>query len=732
MRLPDIPTVPVADIEIPPELSRLADLAYNLWWTWTPRARRLFATIDPIRWRRYHNPVELLINVEPRRWGPLLLDPTFTREYNAVIDELDRYLAGVDRSWFRQAHAGYGGGPVAYFSTEYGWHESLGIYSGGLGVLSGDHCKAASDAGLPFVGIGLVYERGYFRQTIDADGNQQHDYPNFDVRRLPVRPVAGPGDRELRVAVPLGDRTIQARVWKAIVGRVPVLLLDTDVRDNDPADRPITSFLYVRGREMRLCQEIVLGIGGARALRALGITPSVWHVNEGHSALLAFDRVEERVRADGVSLGEALRRTAGNAVFTTHTPVPAGNEVFDTGLARGYLEPMAIRIGVPVEQLLAMGRAAGERDDGTFNLTALAIRTTSQANGVSELHGRVASSLWRHLWSDGRPDPIGHVTNGVHVPTWIGREVAALLRAHVSPDVDERLLDLPFAEAVARIPDAELWAAHCAQKRRLVTFARERVLEQFARHGRAPRELGEVSRLLDPEVLTIGFGRRFATYKRADLLFRDTERLRGLLRDPHRPVQVIYAGKAHPADRPGQELIRRIFQASLSAETFGRVVFLEDYDMRIARYLVQGVDVWLNNPRRPEEASGTSGMKAAVNGALNVSVLDGWWCEGYDPAHGWAIGEAVDHGGSEARDRSDAQSLLDLLAREVVPTFYRRDPGSGLPRDWIGRMKRAIGQLTPRFSAARMLREYTTAVYLPASERQGWGTGLDEVRLWSS
>ncbi|HEX5043441.1 MAG TPA: alpha-glucan family phosphorylase [Candidatus Polarisedimenticolaceae bacterium] len=730
MRMPEVRTLPIAEMEIPPDLARLRDLAYNLWWTWTPRARQLFEAIDPVRWHHYHSPVELLINVEPRRWEPLLKDASFLAEYRAVIDALDRYLAGSAAAWFPRTYPDFQGGPIAYFSTEYGWHEALGIYSGGLGVLSGDHCKSASDLGLPFVGVGLLYARGYFQQTIDADGQQQHAYPRYDLGRLPVQPVAGPGGREVKIELELAGRTVRLRLWKATVGRVPVILLDSDVRENDPADRFITSFLYVRGREMRLCQELVLGMGGVVALRTLGFQPSVWHMNEGHSAFLSLQRIRERVRRDGISFAEARRRISGNAVFTTHTPVPAGNEMFDAALVRRYMAPLATEVGATLDEVLDLGRA-GEGAD-LFNLTALAIRTSGQANGVSVLHGEVASRMWRGLYPpEAGAQPIGAVTNGVHTLTWIGPEILDLLRRRLGDDFQEHMLDVPFAEAVAAIPDEEVWAAHLAQKRRLVTFARERVLEQFARHGRSPDELRAVQGLLDPEILTLGFARRFATYKRADLLFRDPARLHEILSDPQRPVQVLFAGKAHPADRPGQELIRRIFESSLSPQFRGRILFLENYDLRIARFLVQGVDVWLNNPRRPEEASGTSGMKAAVNGALNFSVLDGWWQEGFDATHGWAIGRPVDYSDTAEQDREDTASLLATLSGEIVPAYYRRD-AAGLPRDWVARMKAAVGLLGPRFSTHRMVREYTSLLYVPASARQGWGTDLDEVRLWSA
>ncbi len=733
-RMPEIRTVPVADIELPMELSRLYDIVYNLWWTWSARAHLLFSAIDPVRWLRYRNPVELLINVEPHRWEPLLLDDNFMSLYESVVDSFDDYLAGAERSWFRTTFPDYKGGPFAYFSTEYGWHESLGVYSGGLGILSGDHCKSASDLGLPFVGIGLLYRRGYFLQTVDADGEQQHFYPDYDVRRLPVLPVVGPGGKEVRVSVDLLERKVHLRLWKAVIGRVPVLLLDSDVRENVPADRQITSILYVRGREMRLCQEILLGIGGVHALRALGIEPAVWHLNEGHSAFASLERIRERVMTDKQGFEDALRRVSENAVFTTHTPVPAGNEVFEASLVKEYFQDCAKRCGVPVDKLLRLGRADTERDDGQFNLTALAVRTTRLTNGVSELHGRVADKMWRHILppNEDAPDEqrVTHITNGVHVPTWIGPEMGDLLRRRLGRGYLSRLLDPGFAEAVVAIPDAEIWEAHQAQKKRLIAFARERLIGQFARHGRSPKELRQIESLMDPAVLTLGFARRFATYKRADLIFQDASRLRSILTDARRPVQMLFAGTAHPADRPGQDLIRRIFEASLTPALEGRIVFLENYDMRVARTLVQGVDVWLSTPSRPHEASGTSGMKAAVNGGLNFSVLDGWWCEGYDRSHGWVIGRGQDNPNPADQNREDAESFYKVLSGEIVPAFYRRDPASGLPVEWISRMKRAVARLTPRFSTERMLRDYTRKAYLPAALGEEPGAVIQESQFW--
>jgi starch phosphorylase len=700
----NIPTLQVADIVLPPEVERLRDLAYDLWWSWTPAATRLFTWIDPDHWRRYHNPVQLLINVEPHHWERLLADPEFRRAYDAVVDALDAYRAR--KRWFEQAGHSLSG-PIAYFSMEFGINESLGVYSGGLGILAGDHCKAASDLGVPLVGVGLLYRSGYFRQTVDFDGFQQHIYPDYDFARLPVLPVESPGGGVLTVPVDLPGRVVQAAVWKAQVGRVPVLMLDTDIPLNDPADRPITGILYVRGREMRLCQEIVLGIGGVRALRALSIWPSVYHMNEGHVAFLGLERARERVsRGDGLS--EALKDLALNAVFTTHTPVPAGNETFDRDLVARYLEPWTQEVGSDVETGLSLGM-----EGGSFNLTVLAIRTSSSVNGVSRLHGEVSSAMWRHLWPDRPEHPVTHVTNGVHTPTWIGPEMRALFGRHLGADWEDHLLEPEYWDRVHAIPDEEVWASHRSQKERLIRFVRERVRIQSARHGRAPDELRAIEGLLDPRALTIGFARRFATYKRAVLVLSDLDRVRAILSDAARPVQFVFAGKAHPADRAGQEFIRQLV-ALTQGEFRGRIVFLEDYDMEVGRMLVQGCDVWLNTPRRPQEASGTSGQKSPIGGGINCSVLDGWWVEGYRGDNGWAIGDGSAVG--EESDRGDAASLYSILEQEMVPLFF--DKGEdGLRHRWIAMMKASIASVVPQFSAHRMVRDYVEQIYIPASRR---------------
>ncbi len=608
---------------------------------------------------------------------------------------------------------------------EYGLHQSLALYSGGLGVLSGDHCKAASDLGVPFVAIGLLYRRGYFMQTIDADGRQQHYYPEYDFTRLPLRPVATLTGREVLVSVPLPGREVKARLWLAQVGRVPLVLLDTDLSENDPADRPITDQLYVRGREMRIVQEIVLGVGGAKALQALGITPAAWHLNEGHSVFLQLERWRRAGAQKGGSLSadDALAILKRDSIFTTHTPVPAGNEQFDPALVRKYFSAWADEVQLPLEELVELGKAAD--DDTAFNLTALAIRSSSWVNGVSELNAEVAGKMWSELLPRGKGGEaaVHAVTNGVHAGTWIGPEVQKMLGQHLGADWEDLLLQPERWSQIHQIPDKEFWAVHNAQKNRLGRFLRARLRDQRARHGASPDELRAIGGVFDPRALTIGFARRFATYKRASLIFTNIHRLQALLSNEERPVQMIFAGKAHPADRPGQDLIQHIFELSKSEAFGGRVIILENYDMRMGRMLVQGVDVWLNTPRRPLEASGTSGQKVAMNGSLNFSISDGWWPEGWNGENGWVIGEAKDYHDEKKQDQEDVESLYDTLENEIVPLFYELGD-DGLPNRWIHYMKTAMATLTPQFSASRMVADYARRAYVPAAsgefaERRG-------------
>lgn len=713
-----VKVVPVADIRVPPEVSRLRDIAYNIWWSWSPRARRFFASIDAELWATYRNPVQLLINIEPHKWERLLGDSgAFMSDYRRVVRDFDQYM-DAEKTTFNELYPDYTGGPVAYFSTEFGLHESLGIYCGGLGVLSGDHAKGASDFGLPFIGVGILYRSGYFRQSIDADGRQHHIFQDFDFYRLPLRPLQGRSGHNLVVSVDLPGRTVRAQVWKLKVGRVDLYLLDTDLQENDPADRPITSQLYVRGREMRLCQELVLGLGGAQVIKELGVEPAVWHMNEGHSAFLGIERLRQYIR-EGVSWDDALKTIKADTVFTTHTPVPAGNEAFDCALVEKYMTAYAKDMGVDMKRLIDMGMSYPEGSSQPFNLTALAIRMSSSVNGVSKLHGEVSSQMWHHLFpnQEAHELPVKHVTNGVHVATWLGHDIRTLIEEEIGADWNEHLTDTEFWARVRDLPNAELWAAHNHQKNRLIKLVRSRLVQQFARHGKSPDEMRAVGKLLDPNALTIGFARRFATYKRATLIFKDYNRLRDILTNTDRPVQIIFSGKAHPADVPGQELVREIVNIAFHSDLAGRIIFLEDYEIRVARHLVQGVDVWLNTPRRPREASGTSGMKAAMNGAPNLSIADGWWPEAYNGKNGWLISDGREFDNEEMQDYEDSTSFYELMEKQLVPAYYG-DREKGVPVNWLKIMKESMATIIPAFSAARMLEDYARDFYMPVATRK--------------
>ena len=706
-----IPTLHPRDLRLPPQLAGLERLAFNLYWSWHPELRTLFSRIDRATYQRHRNPVPVLQT--PRDWSALLDDPDFMTQYKTTLRTFDAYMANGSDHWFERHHGQDLAGPIAYFCAEFGLHESLGIYSGGLGVLAGDHCKTASDMALPFVAVGLLYRHGYFRQTIDADGHQEHAYPDYDPSRLPILRVTDRDGEPLTVPVELPGRTVHVAVWTVQVGRVPLLLLDTDTPLNEDNDRPITHILYVRGREMRLHQELVLGVGGVRALRALGIQPSAWHLNEGHSAFMLVEQARELV-AQGLDVDEAVTRVRSGAVFTIHTPVSAGNERFDAELVRRVADPLIAGTPLSMDRLLEIGRGA-DGDPGQFDMTAFSLRMTMGANAVSQLHAETANLTWTTIPGH----PILGITNGVHAPSWVGGPMAGLFE-NLGGDLDRLDDEAPedrFWERLDRISDEKLWEHHLEQKDALAYFARGRLRNQLARHGESPHELSLLTDVLDPSILTIGFARRFATYKRAALLLSDEERLARLLWDPDRPVQIVFAGKAHPADRPGQRMIQDIFGRSRAARLKGRVFILEDYDMREGRYLVQGVDVWLNNPRRPLEASGTSGMKAAMNGVVNCSVLDGWWDEGWNGTNGgngWAIGGRETNPDEGAQDWADAQDLYRILEQEIVPRWYERD-AHDLPRRWLATMREAIATSMWRFSTTRMLEEYVEQLYLPAA-----------------
>jgi starch phosphorylase len=706
-----IPAHPLQSPPLPARLEGLRRLAYNLYWSWHPRVISLFKRIDAHTWQHARNPVPVLQSKTD--WSEVLDNPEFLAEYETVVADFDKYMEDTSGHWYGRTHHANGlKGPIAYFCAEYGLHEHLQIYSGGLGVLAGDHLKTASDMGLPFVAVGLLYRQGYFRQTIDAEGMQEHAYPALEPHAAPLLRVEDPKTgRPLDIHVDLPGRRVQVAVWVARVGRVPLILLDTDTPENAWADRPITAQLYVRGREMRLHQELVLGVGGCRALRALGIEPSVWHLNEGHSAFMLVERLRDLTKA-GMPFGGALDRVRQSAVFTIHTPVSAGNEKFEANLVRRLTKPIVEGTGIEIERVLELGR--GEHaDPNVFDMTAFSLRMSTASNAVSQLHARTANSTWKHIMN-GRE--ILGVTNGVHMGTWLGQSLRWLCE-----DMGISLEDLSkeeksgkLAEHIKAIDDRKLWDGHQRQKLELFFFLRGRLRKMLSRHGEGPDTLGELEKFFDQGTLTLGFARRFATYKRAHLLFHDEDRLARILWNKERPMQIVFAGKAHPADRPGQKVIQDLFQKSRSERFRGRVFVIEDYDLRVGRFLVDGVDVWLNNPRRPLEASGTSGMKAAANGVPNLSILDGWWDEGYDGHNGWAIGNRDQNPDEAAQDRADAASLYDVLENEVIPAYYNRDT-RGIPTKWVEMMRAAMASSMWRFSTHRMLEEYFDRMYLLAA-----------------
>jgi starch phosphorylase len=699
--------------KMPEKINRLPELAYNLWWSWNPNARALFKRLDLTLWRStQHNPVQMLQEISPDRLQEASNDSAFCRHYNKVMMELDRELEN-GHLWFPETYPELSGKKIAYFSAEFGLHNSLPIYSGGLGILSGDHAKEASDLGLPLVGIGFMYPQGYFRQRIPSHGWQEAIYEQLDMNQAPIQLVRNENGEELKVSVELGDRSVYARIWDVRVGRVHLYLMDTDVEENDPWDRELSARLYSGDGEVRIRQEIMLGIGGVRTLRALGIHPEVWHMNEGHSAFLVLELIREKV-ATGMPFDQALAQVREQTIFTTHTPVPAGHDAFPFHMVEQYFSTFWEELGISRDDFLSLGRH--EESWGTaFNMTVLALRTSGQVNGVSKLHGEVSREMWQSVWPD-RPVnevPITHITNGVHLPTWLPSETHALFNKYLGPDWVTRQDDPGIWERLFDIPDSELWDLHVELKQKLMGFFRERVRRRWVKGSDDPTQVLTSGTLLDPNALTIGFARRFATYKRANLIFKDLDRLRHILLDRHRPVQLVFAGKAHPADDPGKMLIQSIYSHAKHNELGGRVAFIEDYDMHMARYMVQGVDLWLNNPRRPREASGTSGMKAAVNGIPNLSVLDGWWVEGYNGANGWAIGDGLVHEDREAQDWSDANDIYDLLEQEIVPLYYDRDRDN-IPRGWVEIMRESIRSCAPLFSTRRMVKGYTEYLYLTA------------------
>jgi glycogen phosphorylase len=701
---------------IAPAQERLWSLARNLWWSWDSDSTSLFRDLDPVRWRQLnHNPVSLLMELPlkeiERRARELVLHSRINYAYRRQREYLE-----ADRTWGAR-HAGVlRPHPVAYFSAEFGIHESVPEYSGGLGVLAGDHIKSASDLGIPLVGVGLFYGQGYFRQWLDSSGWQQEEYLQTEVNHMPMELAIGEGGEPVTVQIETRSGAIRAKVWRMKVGRCDLLLLDSNVDGNEPEDREVTSRLYGGDGRTRIRQELLLGVGGFRALKAMGITPGLLHLNEGHSGFAVLEAIRIRMLEEGLNFDQASARVYREVVFTTHTPVPAGHDRFSADLIEEHIGPLRESLGLSLGRLMELGREHPENQDEQFCMTVLGLKLSRRANAVSALHGEVSRAMWTGLFPGKSEEqvPIGHITNGVHVPTWLAPQMFRLYDRHLGAGWQDHSSEARIWEGIENVDDGELWETHLNLKSRMLEFVRRRAVKQAERRGESPATLQKLAGVLSPDALTIGFARRFATYKRANLILADIQRLASMVNDPKRPVQFVFAGKAHPRDDPGKGVLQQIAQLMRDSQFGDKFVFIEDYDINVGRHFVQGVDVWLNNPRRPLEASGTSGQKVVLNGGLNLSVLDGWWAEAYDGLNGFAIGTGRTHSSMEVHDTRDGEDLYKTLNEEVIPLYYQRDR-DGLPRGWIKRMKRTIRTLGWRFSADRMVMDYTLKCYVPAA-----------------
>ncbi|MBL8221120.1 MAG: alpha-glucan family phosphorylase [Bryobacterales bacterium] len=699
---------------IAPVQERLWSLARNLRWSWDPETTSLFRDLDPVRWNELnHNPIALLSEMPlaaiEKRASELVLHSRVNFAYRRQREYME-----ADRTW-GATHAGVlRPRPVGYFSAEFGLHESFPIYSGGLGVLAGDHIKSASDLDIPLVGVGLFYGQGYFRQSLDGGGWQREEYLHTNIHETPMEPAIGADGLPVTVQLHTRGGTLRAKVWRIKVGRCDLLLLDSNVEGNAPEDRELTSRLYGGDGRVRIRQELLLGVGGFRALQAMGITPGVLHLNEGHSGFAVLEAIRCRMHEEGIGFDQAAPKVSREVIFTTHTPVPAGHDRFHRDLVEEHLGPLREELGLSHERLMSLGREHPHHHDEEFCMTVLGLKLSRRANAVSALHGEVSRAMWTGLYPGRREDavPIGHITNGVHVPTWLAPQMVRLYDRHLGTEWQAHSGQARIWEGIESVDDAELWETHLSLKSRLIEFVRQRAMEQARKRGEASDK--RLAKVLSPDALTIGFARRFATYKRANLVLNDLEQFAQMVNDPKRPVQFVFSGKAHPRDEPGKRVLQQIAQLMRDSRFADKIVFIEDYDINVGRHLVQGVDVWLNNPRRPLEASGTSGQKVVLNGGLNLSVLDGWWAEAYDGLNGFAIGKGRTHSNLDVHDRKDGDDLFRALLEEVIPLYYQRDR-DGLPRGWIKRMKRTIRTLGWRFNADRMVMDYTMKCYVPAA-----------------
>ena len=722
--------------KLPERLKPLEEMARNLWFCWNLEVIDLFRSVDPGLWEETgHNPLAMVSSLGNDRIKELLEDDGFLLEMDRITAEFRRYMGERKTYCFGlEAPIDF---TIAYFSAEYGLTDCLPIYSGGLGILSGDHIKSASDLCIPMVGVGLLYQKGYFRQYLNEDGWQQETYPENDFHVLPVTLERDDKGEPLTIEVPIRNRSVKVRIWRIQVGKIPLYMLDTNTVLNSEEDRDITSYLYGGDKEMRLKQEIVLGVGGVRALHRLGIRPTVYHMNEGHSSFALLERIRILMEEHRLTFQEAREVVSCSSVFTTHTPVPAGIDIFDQSQIASAFGETLRSLGISVETFLTLGVQDDHGKNEPFNMAVLALKNVARSNGVSQLHQVVSRRMWKRIWPD-LPEvdiPIHGITNGIHIPSWISDDMARLLDRYLGRRWTEDPDNIKIWEQINHIPDLELWRTHERRRERLVAFARRKLQEQLQRWGAKKVEIQAASESLNPQALTIGFARRFATYKRGDLILQDPVRLAAILNHPQHPVQIIFAGKAHPQDQSGKEVIRNINHLARQPEFFQRIVFIEDYDMTVARYLVQGVDIWLNNPLRPLEACGTSGMKAAANGGLNMSVLDGWWAEGYQPGLGWAIGSGEEYENPDYQNRIESQTIYNLLEKTIVPLFYERGRDN-LPREWIGMMKKSMQTLAAGFNSHRMLEDYVDRFYLPSaiiwSKIQADGfSGVRNLSAWT-
>ena len=720
--------------QLPKRIGRITEIANNLWWSWNTEFLRLFKKIDKDLWEKCDkNPVKFLKSVDQEKLEEASKDLSFVREYDKIVENFDNYMNSRD-TWFSRKYPDNRNDLIAYFSAEYGLDQTIAIYSGGLGILSGDHLKSASDLGIPLVAVGLLYKNGYFHQVIDAYGNQRPEYKDIDLYDLPITPVKDIDGNDLIIYIKFPKRRIYLKTWEVNVGRVKLYLLDSDIDINNIEDRDTTARLYGGDQEMRIRQEIILGMGGVNVLKRLGLRPTVYHMNEGHSAFLNLEIIKNIIKEKQVSFEVAKDIASSKTVFTTHTPVPAGNDIFPLGLVEKYFKDFWPRLGLTREEFLKLGMKPCEGLEPGFNMGILALKIAGKKNGVSKLHGEVSRELFSEVWPHipAKESPITYVTNGIHTCTWLAPRLKELYNKYLMPYWQDNIHDDSTWERIKAIPDDKLWKVHTDRKIKLLALVKENVTNRLRREGVGYDEINEIISKLNPDALTIGFARRFATYKRATLIFKDIERITQILNDENRPVQLIFAGKAHPADKEGQDLVRYIHEISMKPQFKGKIFLLENYSIEISRYLVSGVDVWLNNPRRPMEASGTSGQKASVNGVVNFSVLDGWWAEGYNQRNGWTIGTNAEYSSYEEQDKADSESMYYTLENKIIPTYYDRDR-NGISKRWMEIMKESIISTGGKYSTARMLVDYTEQLYMPLCNlTKKYYTDLNNVAEFNS